>query len=277
MRRRRAETLRAEGRRRLRRILVGVGTAACAAGCLAVLHSPLLAVRRVAVSGNTHTPAAAVLAAAGLAPGDPPVPMVDVDTPARADAVEALPWVGHVAFHRNWPWGVVVAVYERRPVAVVDSGGVVEAIDASGRVLELVGSGGPGSVARELRARDLPPLPVLVGVRGASAGGYIMPVPGTTAQGVVAMESAAPLVAAPVAARGLTLRYSASGGLSATVGGSRASVLLGGTGQMATKLAVLAELERHVPLSAYSLVDLTVPLRPTLATAGNPGPNGGNG
>jgi hypothetical protein len=277
MRRRRAETRRQEGRRRLRRLLWGVAVVAAIGAGAALLHSPLVAVRHAVVRGNSHTPAGAVLAAAGLAPQDPSVPMVDVDSQSRARAVEALPWVGHVAFHRSWPWGVVIEITERRPVGVVAGAGGADIVDASGRVLQVLPPPGPSGVVAELRSKGLPALAVLSGPAGAPPGGYLAGARGTTAQALQSMEQAAAAVPEPVAQRGLTLRYSAAKGLLGSLAGGGATVLFGDDSDIGTKLAVLSELEQRTQLPRYSLVNLTVPARPTLQGPTLAAQNGVNG
>jgi len=132
LRERRVAVARAAGRRRLRLVLAAAGLAAVIGGGLALLHSPLLAARVVRISGASHTPRPAVLAASGLS-GRPP--LIDVGPAAVAARLEALPWVATASVRRQWPDGVRVALTERTPVAVVVAGGETALVDASGRVL----------------------------------------------------------------------------------------------------------------------------------------------
>jgi cell division septal protein FtsQ len=81
-RRRWAEARRAEGRRRLKILLSVLAVAAVLGGCIGSLFSPLFRVRDVIVIGNTHTPRAQVLAAAGIAAQDRTVLMVDAGPPS---------------------------------------------------------------------------------------------------------------------------------------------------------------------------------------------------
>jgi cell division protein FtsQ len=260
-RRRWAEARRHEGRRRLRALVSLLAVVAAAAGCIGLLHSPLFRVRDVVVHGSTHTPRALVVLAAGLSGPDNGTLMIDAG-PERAErAVEALPWVATATFTRRWPWTVVIAVKERSPVALIVSGGAVEAVDATGRVLEAV------------PPHEAPPsLPVVLGAQGAQPGSDVSPGRGVAKPALEELLAAAGATPPALAERRLQLAYSAQRGLVAHVGAGPALVLLGDASGLATKLAVLEELVSRVGLAGYSQVDLTVPERPALT----PLPNSGN-
>ncbi len=261
-RRRWAEARRHEGRRRLRAIVSLLAVVAVAAGCIGLLHSPLFRVRDVVVRGSAHTPRALVLLAAGLSgPGNGTL-MIDAG-PERAErAVEALPWVATATFSRRWPWTVVIAVKERSPVALIISGGAVEEVDATGRVLEVV----PPHAAP-------PSLPVVLGAHGAQPGSDLSPGPGLARPALEELLAAAGATPPALAERRLQLSYSAQMGLEAHVGTGPALVLLGEPSELSTKLAVLEELASRVGLGGYSQVDLTVPERPALTPLLNSGNN----
>jgi POTRA domain, FtsQ-type len=294
-RRRWAEARREEGRRRLR-WLGGLVLSALVIGAAVVLvYSPLFKVRHVSVTGNTHTPAAAILAAAGLGPGMGTTLMVHAGSPRQVAAVDALPWVAQVRFTRHWPWSLSVAVTERVPVALVPGTGMVgagpagpghggqsasspdsgpaqphataaatstgngdELVDATGRVLALVSPASGGGKAR------LPSLPVVEGLHSAPPGQHVLPVGGTRAPVVQELLTAAAASPAQLDRRGLQLSYRPAHGLVATVQGAKALIVLGDSQDVRAKLAVLEELAGAVDLSHYSLVDLTVPQRPAL-------------
>jgi cell division protein FtsQ len=260
-RRRWAEARRHEGRRRLR-VLVGLlAVVAAVAGGIGLLHSPLFRVRDVAVRGSTHTPRGEVLLAAGLAgPGNTTL-MIDAGPERAKRAVEALPWVATASFSRHWPWTVEITIKERSPVALIVAGGSVEAVDATGRVLEVVAP------------HDVPPsLPVVLGAKGAQAGRDVSPGPGLTLPQLEELLAAAGATPPALAGHRLQLAYSAQKGLIAHVGAGPAVVVLGAPSGLATKLAVLEELVSRVGLTGYAQVDLTVPQRPALT----PLPNSGN-
>jgi POTRA domain, FtsQ-type len=272
-RRRWAEARRAEGRRRLRVVAVVAVVIVVVGGGVGALYSPLLRVRNVVVVGNTHTPRAEVLAAAGLLPQDPPTPMVDVEPTKAQRAVQALPWVATVRFARRWPWTVVVTVKERAPVALLVTPATIDEVDATGRVLEVRARGVPagkpaGQAARtgqvERTVPPLPSLPMVTGARSALAGDEITPEPSVNGPNLEALLEAAAATPAALAKRRLVLGYSAGAGLVAYQGRTGTLVLLGDASDLAFKLAVLEELVSRVGLSGYSQVDLTVPQRPAL-------------
>jgi cell division septal protein FtsQ len=250
-RRRWAEARRAEGRRRLKILLSVLAVWAVLGGCVGALFSPLFRVRDVIVIGNTHAPRAQVLAAAGIAAGDGTVLMVDAGPPGARRAVDALPWVAGVTFERRWPWTLVIRLTERSPVARVASLGVVDLVDKSGRVLEASRSA-------------VPVLPVIMGVKGAPAGGYVSPGTGLSQVDLGALLAAAGAAPRALAERQLRLAYSASAGLLGYIGSAKTVVLLGDAADLVPKLAILQELATRVSLASYSQVDLTVPERPAL-------------
>lgn len=278
-RRRWAEARREEGRRRLH-VLLGAIVACLVVGAgVALVHTPLFKVRDVTVSGSPHTPRSQVLAAAGLAPGDGTVLMVDAGSPRDVRAVEALPWVATVSFQRHWPWTLGIVVTERRPVGLVrlgtpatagtgssaggsstggssTDGGEVAVVDRSGRVLEDLRATTAGTGA--------PQLPVLVGLRPAAPGELVSPAAGNGQGAVADLLQAAVAVPPALARRGVTLSVRRGIGLVATVGSTGALVVLGDALGLPAKMAVLGELLDRVDLANYSQVDLTVPQRPAL-------------
>jgi POTRA domain, FtsQ-type len=258
--RRWAEARRAEGRRRLR-ILVGLSVVGVLlGGGFGLLHSPVFRVRNVVVIGNTHTPRAQVLVAAGLAAPDGTVLMVDAGPPGARRALEALPWVAVATFERRWPWTFVIKLKERQPVAGVVPNGARRAedvVDETGRVLEVT----PAPVAS---------LPLIIGAQGAPAGSYLSPGAGLSRSDLDAMLAAAAAAPPALAERGLRLSYSGSSGLIGFLGSAKTVVLLGAASDLVPKLAVLEELASRVNLAGYSQADLTVPQRPALT----PSPTG---
>lgn len=257
-RRRWAERRRHEGRRRLRVVVSLLVLVALAAGGFGLLHSPVFRVKNVSVVGSSHTPLPEVLAAAGLSGPDLTTLMVDAGPPRAVRAVEALPWVATASFRRQWPWTVVIKIKQRAPAALVISGGMVEEVDASGRVLAVVSP------------REIPPsLPVVTGAQSALPGKNVSPGAGLPRAALAELLAAAAAMPPALAQRKVGLSYSAATGLVARVGAGPALVLLGDTSDLATKLAVLEELANTVDLAGYSQVDLTVPERPALTPLPN--------
>ena len=261
-RRRWAEARHAEGRRRLRILMSVLVGAAVVGGCLGLLYSPVFRVRHVLVIGNTHTPKAEVLAAAGMTGGSGgAVLMVDSGPPSAQRALDALPWVSVATFERRWPWTLVIRVKERSPVARVITSGGVDVVDKSGRVLE-VRPTRPAVVS--VAKKPTPALPLITGVRGAPAGADVSPGAGLTGPDVDNLLAAAAAAPQAVAKRNLRLAYSAVNGLVGYIGPTNAPILLGDASDLPFKLAVLEELATRVDLASYAQVDLAVPERPAL-------------
>jgi cell division protein FtsQ len=169
IRQRRSAVTRLEGQRRLRIVLAVLGCAVVTGATLGVLHSPLLSVGHVSVSGDRHTSRQAVLRATGL---DRHPLMVDVDTGQLARRLDALPWVGRATVARNWPSAIGISLQERVPAAVVTTANGDWAVtDAAGRVL-----------TRSTSAPSPPPalgtpLPTLQGLTQLPSLGSTLPAP----------------------------------------------------------------------------------------------------
>lgn len=138
IRARRVQVRRAEGRRRLRALLVGVAVIALAIGVYGLTRTPLLDLDEVRVEGFAAGSAEseAIVGAAGVAVG---VPMLDIDTAAISAGIEDLPWIESASVSRRWPGTLGIEVVERTPVAVISAGeGSVAAVDSAGVVISLV-------------------------------------------------------------------------------------------------------------------------------------------
>ena len=162
IRQRRVAVARSAGRQRLRLGLAALAVAVVVGAALAVLHSPVLSARHVVVEGpHSRTPAAAIIAAAGLA-HDPP--LIDIDAGRASASVTSLPWVAAAKVAVDWPDSVVVTVDQRTPVAAVAGpGGTWSEVDRSGRTLEVVSARPAGIVALAVHAPG--------GVAGPGPGG----------------------------------------------------------------------------------------------------------
>lgn len=130
MKARRVAVLRAEGRRRLRILLVALGVVLAAAAAWGVSLTPLLDVDRMAVSGIDPANRAEILESSQLSVG---MPMVFLDVDDAQRSIAALPWVRSARVWRDWPATVRIAVDPRVPAAVVPArGGRTALIDAYG-------------------------------------------------------------------------------------------------------------------------------------------------
>ena len=116
--------------RRLRPWLLVVLVLAVAATCVyAVYFSSWLAARQVKVTGLVRLSRATVVSDARVPLG---TPLARVDLAAVRTRVEAIPAVRSVDISRSWPHAVRIAVTERDPVAVIDRGHGLQALDRAG-------------------------------------------------------------------------------------------------------------------------------------------------
>ncbi len=105
LRQRRIAVRRAEGRRRLRIVMILLAASIGVAGGYALTQSPLLDLDEVSVVGAFGSEADDVRTAAGLQMG---TPMIELDLDAAIGSVKALPWVHTVTVERSWPGGVSI-------------------------------------------------------------------------------------------------------------------------------------------------------------------------
>lgn len=240
---------------RRRRVLLIVAAAVATLGALVwpLTHSALLSATALEVTGNTHTSAEAVLQAAGISTHPP---MIDVNTTAAAQAVEALPWVASARVELHWPDGAVVQVTERQVAAAAAEGSGWAELDQTGRVLAVVPSLPSGVIQL-----------VSVGSPGA---------PGTTLRdGRAALKVAAAL---PVAIRSLVVAVAPAPGNGVDVALSDGvGVVFGTATQLPSKFEDIASLVAGAHLVSGSLMDVTVPESPAVtppSPAGSTNPAG---
>jgi cell division protein FtsQ len=170
LRARRVAVRRDEGRRRLRRLLAGLGVVTIAGLAAAVVYSPLLAVNQIEVRGAGPT-RATVLAATHLAAG---APILFVDAGGAAAAARRLPAVESAHVERSFPHTVTVTVTLRVPVAWAPLNPGAALVDAHGIVISRAPAAPLG-------------LPELVGLtKVPSPGGRVAPLaPATLAAALV--------------------------------------------------------------------------------------------
>jgi cell division protein FtsQ len=240
---RRLEVQAEQTRGRLRVLRAGVIAVVAALLAAALLHSPLLAVKRPRVSGEVQTAPGDILRAGGLI-GHPL--MINLSLMRSARAIEQLPWIATARVRRSWPDTVIVTVTERVPVAVV----VADLVDASGRVL----SPAPGFA---------PLLPVRIDT-GAKAPP--LPAPGGAAPAVyrpgVEVAASMPAALRPRVEAAL-VRPDGSVRLALTSG---TSALLGDTTDLAAKFEALLTIIERVQVGR-SPIDVSVPSAPVLLTS----------
>ena len=136
IRARRISVRRAEGRRRLKWVLIGLVAIAVPVGTLAVLASPIFDVNQVDVQGAAYTDPALIAAVTADMLGHP---VLLVDTQAMERRLQADPWVERVRVQTDFPHRVVIDIRERKPVASFQGGdGRFRIIDYQGRVLDVI-------------------------------------------------------------------------------------------------------------------------------------------
>ncbi len=229
------------GRRRRRRIVVAAVLVTLGLGGLALVHSSVFGAKNVEVSGDRHTPRAAVLRAAGLI-GAPP--LVDLDAAAIASRVDRLPWVASATVDISWPSTVSIRLKERVPVAAVQlAAGGFAICDPTGRVLEDV-------------ATRPPSLPLV------ATGGPVGP-PGSS---LAPAERELALVAADMPESMVRLSRvivsSSEGAEVLLADGIKA--LVGSQASLTEKFVSLATVLHHGGLGGVAEIDLRVPSAPVL-------------
>jgi cell division protein FtsQ len=147
----RAESLfrarRRERRRRTARpvLLAAIATTVVGAALWVGYSSPVLRLTSITVKGTSRLATAQVLAAARVPTGGS---LLSVPVAAVRRRVLALAPVAGVRISRSWPHGLVIDVTERRPVAVVLTGGRGDAgavlLDAHGVAFATDATAPPG-------------------------------------------------------------------------------------------------------------------------------------
>jgi cell division protein FtsQ len=244
MRRRRIGVRRDAGRRRLKRITLGLAVAAVVVGAAVATRTPLLDVDRVDVAGVERTTADQVRNAAGIDRGDP---LISVDPGAVARRVEELPWVDSARVERSWPSTVEVQVTERVAVAVVQlTDDHAAVVDADGRVLVI-----------EPRAADAEPDPegplVLTGVDGTVREGERL--------GSEAREALEVAVAVAERMPGVVAAVATDLDAALVQGGA---IRFGDTDDLDAKVTAAKTVLSEVDTACLELLDVRVPGSPAL-------------
>ena len=143
MRERRVAVKRAQGRRRLKRALLILGIVVLIVGGLAVLGSPLFAVREgnVEITGAVYSRGDEFDAVVEDAVG---TPVLRVDTTRIEEDLEAIPWIEQAQVTTQFPYGLTIDVRERAAVSTYQGpDGRFRVLDRDGRVLDVIEDGYP--------------------------------------------------------------------------------------------------------------------------------------
>ncbi|MHB1488146.1 MAG: cell division protein FtsQ/DivIB [Acidimicrobiales bacterium] len=246
IRQRRIEVARSAGRRRLHILSWTTGTVAAIVTSLIVLHSPLVGVSHIRISGASHVSDATIRSVSGISAHEP---MIDISAGAVDKRLERVAWIGTVHTVRQWPSTVRIDVVERVPVAKLPArAGQWSVVDATGRVLAITANPEPG-VATVAGIDQMPGL----GASLSSAAGPALAVASALKSDVPA-SVLAQITAIDQVAGGDVELHLAFGALAD----------LGGVDQLKEKLQALSTVLARVSLAGVKAIDVSVPQAPTL-------------
>lgn len=138
IRERRVAVMRAQGRRRLRWVLLAIAVVAVVVGTLAVLGSSLFSVRadQVSITGAVYTDEAALQAVVDELVG---TPTLRADTQHLEDELERIPWVDEATVRVGFPRSATIEIRERSAWATYQGPDErYRVLDDEGRVLDVL-------------------------------------------------------------------------------------------------------------------------------------------
>jgi cell division protein FtsQ len=136
LRQRRIGVRRAEGRRRLKRVVIVGTVVVLASAVLAVLGSSLFAIDEVDVTGLANADPAAVSAVVDDLVG---TPVLRADTELAERRLESIAWVESARVRTDFPNAATIEIRERSAVATVrGADGQFRILDSTGRVLDVI-------------------------------------------------------------------------------------------------------------------------------------------
>lgn len=138
MRERRVAVKRAQGRKRLLWVGLGAGVVVVVVGALAVLGSPLFAVRadQVTLTGAVYTDADGLAAVVDDLVG---TPVLRVDTERLEADLEEIPWVDEAHVTVDFPHAATIDIRERAAMTTYQGlDGRFRVLDREGRVLDVI-------------------------------------------------------------------------------------------------------------------------------------------
>jgi cell division protein FtsQ len=139
-------------RRRFKRVAVSVlAVVLVATGLWIVMFSSVLAVRRVAVDGETTLSESQVRQAADVRIGQP---LARINVTAIEARVASMERIQSVTVSRSWLHTVRITVVERRPVAWLTEGGEIRGIDRYGIDFRTYDTAPKGLLEADVTATD---------------------------------------------------------------------------------------------------------------------------
>ncbi|CAB5027532.1 unannotated protein [freshwater metagenome] len=144
----RRRTVQLVARRRRHRMQIAlVAVVLLVAAAVGLVLSPVFAVQKITVSGQSRLEETAVVAGSGVAIGDH---LVAVDLPAARSALMNMPWVASAHVERKWPHTLLFKITEQQPAAVVRAGQDLVLVSSTGRILQREEKVGAGQLLLEL-------------------------------------------------------------------------------------------------------------------------------
>jgi cell division protein FtsQ len=188
IRERRIEVIREAGRRRLRVTLIVASTIVGLGLGYLTVHSPVLDVDHINVTGARHESAAEVVAAAGVRTG---APMLWVDGGRIAHRLERLPWVARARVTRDFPGTVDVEITEYVPTMFVRvAPDRVALVASTGRTITLA----PAPAAGAIEVTGLPAAPKVGSpIASPDVARALLALPGRLRSQVTAINLQAPV------------------------------------------------------------------------------------
>ncbi len=207
-----------------------------------ILHSPLMAVKTLYVSGAIHETKSQIEHSLNLDVGS--TPMIDENPPTLESRLDEFPWVLNAQVRRKWPWTLSIKLRERVAVArVQDAQGVLVGVDSTRRLL--------GPVPAPVN------LPLLEGIgRGPQLGRHL------SAKFANILKVASSL-GDQLDQFVTSINYGPNGTITMTIG-QKTTVIIGGLGQLRHKLISLFTLVTKENLAGAAQIDVSDPSLPTV-------------
>jgi cell division protein FtsQ len=120
-------------RRRHRMQIAVVAVVLLVAAAVGLALSPVFAVQKITVTGQSRLEESALVSSSGIAVGDH---LVAADLSAARSALMDMPWVASAHVERKWPDTVSFKITEQQPAAVVRSGQDLVLVSSTGRILQ---------------------------------------------------------------------------------------------------------------------------------------------
>jgi cell division protein FtsQ len=144
----RRQTVQLLARRRRHRMQIAlVAVVLLVAAAVGLALSPVFAVQKIAVTGQSRLEESALVSSSGIAIGDH---LVAVDLSAARSALMKMPWVASAHVERKWPHTLSFKITEQQPAAVVRAGQDLVLVSSTGRILQREEKVGAGQLLLEL-------------------------------------------------------------------------------------------------------------------------------